>query len=331
METKHDVELMVKVAEMYYLDGLKQEEIAKQLKISRSLISMMLTEAKEVGIVEVNIRNPMLNNNELAKEIQLAFGVKHCIVIPTAVQDSRTVRKLVAQRAIHVFNNSVTPQSTVGVAWGRTCYEFISNFKTNRVLKAVEIVPLIGGSNQTAHYFQLNEMVRLFAQKLKANPSFIHAPALTASRKEYELYMKSVSMRGILEKWNALDMIISGIGTLPNLDHIDRETYTGEYEIFKQLEANNAIGDICARYFDCRGQFIIDQFYHQIIGIPVEQLKKTPKIICIASGLEKERAILGALNTRVIDTLISDEQTIRAVLKTAKLLAQDDLAREKKP
>ena len=47
MSTKFDVSLMVKVAQMYYNDGMKQEEIAGSLSISRSLISMILTEAKE--------------------------------------------------------------------------------------------------------------------------------------------------------------------------------------------------------------------------------------------------------------------------------------------
>ena len=55
---------------MYYIDGLKQEEIAKQVQISRSLISMILTEAKEVGIVEVNIRNPLLNNDFISSRLQ---------------------------------------------------------------------------------------------------------------------------------------------------------------------------------------------------------------------------------------------------------------------
>ena len=49
MGSQLDISLVVKVAKMYYLEGLKQEDIAKQIGISRSLISMILTEAKENG------------------------------------------------------------------------------------------------------------------------------------------------------------------------------------------------------------------------------------------------------------------------------------------
>src|SRR5690554_5431542 len=100
MITKYDMELMVKVAQMYYVENMKQEKIAKQLQISRSLISMILAEAREVGIVEINVRNPLSNNSELAKEIKSLFELKDCIIVPTAVQDVRTLRKLVAQRAV---------------------------------------------------------------------------------------------------------------------------------------------------------------------------------------------------------------------------------------
>lgn len=318
MDAKYDVQLMVKVAEMYYMDGLKQEDIAKQLQISRSMISMILTEAKEVGIVEITVHNPMLNNEGLAREVESQYKLKKCVVVPTAVQDASTIRKLVAQRASEVFNRMIKDQYTVGIAWGRTCYEFIANYKPEKNLKEVNIVPLIGGSSQTAPYFQLNEMVRQLAEKLNGNPYFIHAPALTSSSEEQELFMKSASMQGILEKWNHIDIVISGIGTLPDLNNIDRETYTGEYEIYKHLKQNEAIGDICARYFTIEGQFIIDEYYHHIIGIPAEQLKKAQKIICIASGLEKIPSILGALNSGLIHTFISDEQTIKAVLKPVK-------------
>jgi deoxyribonucleoside regulator len=325
LEAKYDVQLMVKVAQMYYIEGLKQEDIAKQLQISRSLISMILTEAKEVGIVEINILNPLLNNEEMGSELKSLFGLKQCIVVPTAVQDSNTLRKLVAQRAVDVFNQQINDQSTVGLDWGRTCYEFISYYRSEKALKDLNIVPLIGGSSQNAPYFQLNEMVRLLAEKMNGNPYFIHAPALTASCEEHELFMKSQSMQPILEKWQNMNIIIASIGTLPSLTNSDRETYAGEYEIYEKLRHNEAVGDLCAKYFNIQGEFIEEDYCNRIIGIPLENLKGTKKIIGIAAGIEKDYSILGALRTGIIDTFISDEQTAKAVLKLYKLKKQQSL------
>ena len=44
---------------VYYQQGLKQEEIAIRLKVSRASISLILAEARRSGIVEITIRNPL--------------------------------------------------------------------------------------------------------------------------------------------------------------------------------------------------------------------------------------------------------------------------------
>ena len=43
------------VARRYYLDDQKHSDIAQELGVSRPLISRMLSEARELGIVEVTV------------------------------------------------------------------------------------------------------------------------------------------------------------------------------------------------------------------------------------------------------------------------------------
>jgi DNA-binding transcriptional regulator LsrR (DeoR family) len=56
MIAKFDVLLMVMVAQMYYMNDMDQEEIAKKLKIPTSQIPGILAEAAEFGIVDIKIR-----------------------------------------------------------------------------------------------------------------------------------------------------------------------------------------------------------------------------------------------------------------------------------
>ena len=46
------------VARKYYIEDKKQSDIAKELGVSRPLISRMLTEAKALGLVEITIHDP---------------------------------------------------------------------------------------------------------------------------------------------------------------------------------------------------------------------------------------------------------------------------------
>ena len=60
---------MVEIAKMYYEEELTQNEIAKRLGVSRPLVSKMLADAKEAGIVTIQIHSPFVSNEFLMEEI----------------------------------------------------------------------------------------------------------------------------------------------------------------------------------------------------------------------------------------------------------------------
>ena len=126
--------------------------------------------------------------------------------------------------------------------------------------------------------------------------------------------MNSSGMRLVREKWESLDAIVCSVGTLPKKDAKDRETYIGEFEIFKK-DKTLAVGDMCARYFSINGEFVKDEYYDRLISIPIECLKRAKKVICMASGSEKSVAIVGALRTGIVGTFVCDEQTASDVIK----------------
>ena len=47
-------ELLAFVAEKYFLENLRQIDIAEMIGVTRSSVSRMLTEAREKGIVEIH-------------------------------------------------------------------------------------------------------------------------------------------------------------------------------------------------------------------------------------------------------------------------------------
>lgn len=314
MSSRLDVQLVVKVAQMYYLDGLKQEEIARQIGISRSLISMILTEAKERGIVEITVRDPFLNDDDLSRRLASHYPRTAFTVIPTSSRDSTARRKLVAQRAADMLARSLKGDEVVGLAWGRTCLELVHAYRPADEKLNLSIVPLIGGSSQTAPYFQINEMVRLLAERAGGTPYFIHAPALVSGRAERDLHLGGSAMQPIRQRWKRMDVVVTAIGALGS-EHPDRESYLGETEVQRDVGQRDAAGDICARYFDHRGRFILDEYYERVVGVPVEDLKAAKIAVCMASGVEKADAIVGALKTGVPKQLVMDEPTARATLE----------------
>jgi len=315
MDSKYDIQMMVQVATMYYLDGLTQEKIASQLGISRSYISMILSEARDLGIVEINIKNPLKSNNKLAKELSDRFGLEKCYVIPTSVNSIKALTKIAATQGAAIAEKEIKSHSTIGVAWGSTCYEFMTAFSNNSSLFDVNVVPLIGGSHRLSSEYQLNEMVRMFAEKLQGTPSFIYAPALAETNEDKDLYMKSMYMNSIVDRWENLDVAIISVGAPPE--------YYSSKRVFdpmvnKQLYEDSkerSVGDICARRFNLSGEFVANAYNEKVMGVEEQSLRKAKKVLCIAAGNHKTLSIIGALRSGLITHFISDENTVESVIK----------------
>jgi DNA-binding transcriptional regulator LsrR (DeoR family) len=54
----YNLELLHKVAQLYYIEDLKQESIARRLKISRYKVSRVLKRAKDKGMVRIEVIGP---------------------------------------------------------------------------------------------------------------------------------------------------------------------------------------------------------------------------------------------------------------------------------
>jgi len=318
---RYEIELMVTVSKLYYLNQLKQEEIATRLNISRALVSLILNEAKRLGIVEFRINDPQSENKELAGQLQTYFPAIQFVVIPSSSKDEKVLREFIASRSVEVINDQLVNGQTIGISWGRTCYAVMSTFTAKAVHNLSNVVPLVGGSNKNLPRFQLNELVRVFAGSMGATPHFIHAPALAESKEDYDLYVKSASMKQICEMWKRIDLAIMSVGPPPIHEEFDGSPVQGSYTekwLDKDNHYNLPVGNLCARNYNVHGEFIPDEIQNRIIAIPFELMQSTPKIIAIAAGLDRVYSVVGALKTGIIKTLVIDELSAQAVVDIFK-------------
>jgi len=250
----------------------------------------------------------------LAGELSQAFGISNCYVTPTVVTALTPLTKILAAQGAIVAEKLIENHSTVGVAWGMTCYEFMKAFSENSGLFDVNVVPLIGGSHHLSSEYQLNEMVRLFAEKLRGTPSFIYAPALAESIEDKALHMKSQYMQSIAEKWRKIDVAVVGVGSPP--EYYSDKSQFDPVALRRSYEDNpeKTVGDIGARRFNIQGQFLKNDYNERIMGIDEEGLKSAKNVLSIAAGHHKVLSIIGALRLNIITHFVTDENTAKTIL-----------------
>lgn len=179
----------------------------------------------------------------------------------------------------------------------------------------INVVPLIGGSSRVGGEYQLNEMVRMFAEKLRGVPSFIYAPHQADTMEDKMLYMKSMYMQEILAKWKRMDTVIISVGAPP--EYYAGQIHTDPFELRERfLESpNRPVGDIAARRFTYDGRFLDSDYDNRLIGVDEASLRNAKKVICTACGKHKVLPIIGALRMGIIHSFITDSETASVLLK----------------
>lgn len=328
MEQIKDIQKLVYIAKMYYIEGMTQESIAKEVGISRSAVSQLITEAKNAGLVQITIKDPTVNNEELASEFENRFGLRKCIVVPTTIKRHPQLLKIVVSQMTRAMTNVIKSHSTFGMAWGTACYEFMRAFPDDTDLCDITVVPMMGGSPLVTQEFQINECVRQFAEKVNGVPLFIYSPAIVESLNDKKRFLESVYMKAILEHWQHLDSAVVGIGR--PMESFVSGQFVLDNELSRVLKnPDGPAGDLCARHFNIRGEFIDCAHNDKLIGIDEKDLRSINSVAAIAVGESKVFPIIGALNSGILNYLATDEHTAAQVLALLDSGALDDVMKSK--
>lgn len=311
-----NIQKLVEICKMYYEQQMTQEMISKELGISRSAVSMSLAEAKNIGIIQVEIKDPSVNNEELASRLEETFGLRKCIVVSSGTHNERSLLRVMISQAVRFAVDMFQSHSSIGIAWGNTCYGFMQAFPDNTPLCDISVVPLVGASPLLTQEFQLNESIRMFANKLRGFPIFLYAPGFVNTLEDKKRITSSAYMQPVLDLWEHLDFAILGIGCIQERGEIRQFRCGGESMVDEiRRHPDIAVGDVCARQFNIRGEFIENDFNRKLIGINKEGLSKAKHVMAMAVGSSKIISIIGALRTGYIHYFVTDEKTATQVLQ----------------
>ena len=90
--------ILIKAASMYYLDHLKQSEIASRMGVDRTTISKYLKKAMKSGIVKIEVESDSYEDLEAALERR--FGLREAYVVPKSY-DMLAIKQSMAQAGLN--------------------------------------------------------------------------------------------------------------------------------------------------------------------------------------------------------------------------------------
>lgn len=311
--------LKLKALHYLYEMNYSQTEISKMLSISRVTLKKLLDEAKEEGMIKFEIfdtRNikPIV---ELEDRVKETFHLKDVKIVDCSQDRLDMLTYKLAQEAGKYLEFLLSSNMKLGVTWGYTLNLLFEMISEDASIHGLDVYTLVGGSGSNCN-FQPNVLVQKISDKFKGTKGhIINGPFRCRTQDLCTAIKQEPQISAILENIPSLDMILVGIGDTPSMDESFKKYYGFGDEITQELIEKNAVGDICANFYDMHGNPCRTSLDGKVVSVDIQVLAKHKNVIGVGGGTKKARAILGALNGKYLDVLITDMQTAKDVLMLA--------------
>jgi len=305
---------IVKIALMYHQRRMSQAQIAKHLKLSQARVSQLLKAAEEQSVIETVVHVPPGMFSEVEDALERRFGLEEATVVDTGPAGSDLKHALGVSAAPFV-RLALEGAKVIGVAaWSETLLAAVEAMQPLGPGVGRYVVNVFGGFRASASQTYTRVMEQL-ARLCEARPVFLLGPGIVDSAEVRNALRRDAHFLDVASFYARLSVLLVGIGAL-QLSRVFREGGYVSAEDQAELRAKGAVGDIALHFFDAEGRSVHSSLDDRVLGISLEQIKRTPRTVAVASGEAKFEAIRAALRGRWVNTLITDLETARRLLKS---------------
>lgn len=271
------------VARLHYERDLGKQEIATRLGISRFKVARLLDAARAEGIVRFEIAEPVATDDAAARALESAYGLDLAVV--TAARDDPDA---VARAAAAWLPELLEGRSRLGVAWGSMLQRVAAGLPPGRSWGAAprQVVQICGAIAGLEQGTGPAELALRFAERLGARLHALPAPALPGPAARAAL-LRDPAIAPTVAEFDRLDLALMGVG---------------RGESFPRAPAG-AAAHLLTQVVDDDGAPLAAP--GAAIALSREQLERT-RVLAVAGGAEKSRAVRAALRTGLVDVLVCD-------------------------
>lgn len=293
-------QIIHKAAWLYYTHGMRQDEVAKHLDISRASVAMYLRKARDNGIVTISTSSQLFTDDVLARELEDAVGLKAVWIVPEDRQAVDPASEMPVVAAA-VFLELVKKGDRVGVAWGRTVYH-IADVMPYADLQDVTVVQLCG--NLGAPYsYRPDQCTTEIARRLNAEGINIYAPlVLSSERLADELRAEPV----ILEQLASISdcqLALYSVGGIEDDSHLVKCGALTAAEMHALGEAG-AVGVIAGQLIDANGQLMDCNYNRRCISADLSSIRAIPKRMMVVQEENKFEPLVAAIKGGLVSHLV---------------------------
>ncbi len=309
-----ETSMATRAAWLHYAGGLTQSEVAKRLGLSSLKAHRLIQRANQEGLVKVYIDGEVSECVELEQKLSARYGLDYCEVVPDFDPEDLPLKALGISGAQFLKREIEKDGSMlIGMGHGRTlaaCVEYLPRTANNDV----RFVSLLGGLTRK---FSANphDVIHRLAERTGAEAYVMPVPFFANTIEDRDVLFNQWGVREVFDLATSADLLLVGIGT------VEREASliaTGmiERSELEEIKNNGGAGELLGHFFDDKGQPIETLLSNRTFTLSREDLSNR-RIVAVAGGKVKARAIRAVLESRLLSGLITDEKTAHSLMEDA--------------
>ena len=304
-ETAAREQLMVQAAKLYYDLDQTQADIADRLGVTRWQVGRLLREARDIGIVRIEIVPHAPRRPDLESALQRRLGLRDAIVVP-GDQDA------VARAAAGYLAGLKPRPPLIGVSWGRSMAAMAQALPP-RWNDGAEIVMLNGSTTIRAASARANTVAERLAETAGGTATILPVPAIVGAAATRSVLEQDPVIGAILARAAAAPVACFGLGAIDGSVLV--ESGYLDHAAIAALKRAGAVGDILGRFVDGDGQIVDAALDARTIGLDPALLRDKPVVIGISAGPAKHAILRACTRAGYVNVVVTDEGSARHLLE----------------
>ena len=302
-------------ARLYYVQGVRQRDVAARLGISQALVSRLLRHAQDCGIVRTVLTVPEGLHPDLEEQIEQSYGVPEVHVVEVTAADEAVPYALGWAAARFFSGGALTGVNLGFTSWSTTLQEMASALDDALPRSGVRhVVEMLGDLGPPAAQHAATRSTQRLANVLGAEPVFLRTPGVVATPALRNAGLQDGHVQRALGLLDNLDIAFVGVGPPQLHSFLQAGGNFFSSEQLEQVETLGAAGQLNQRYVDAAGRPLHCSLDDLVVGVTLAQLSRARRRVVVAGGQSKHVAIEAALRGGWVDTLMTDLRTARHLL-----------------
>lgn len=309
--------LLVVVARLYHIHGVRQREIGARLGMSQARVSRVLHQAEELGIVRTVVVVPEGIHPELEETIEQSYGLMEAHVVDVAQGDT-DLAALLGRAAARYLRGATVGGAVVGfTSWSRTLQEMAFAFEELPRTGTRHVVEMLGDLGSPLLQHSAARATQAMATALGAEPVFLRTPGVVTTRALRATALRDGHVQRALRLLDELDIAFVGVGPPEAHGQLKAGDTCFSPRQLARVRAEGAVGQLNQRFVDKAGRALQTPLDELVVGATLQQVAVSRRRVVVAGGDDKHESMAAALTGGWVDVLLTDTTSARFLVARA--------------